>query len=90
VAERSRLEVRYTRGCSSWCAAVTPTPRPPCDQPSGFPASSPHLHSTRVRAFLLQILVRMGDTEGAEHVLADQDREAGETRRLLAPLPPRK
>jgi hypothetical protein len=34
----------------------------------------------RVRALLVQILARMGDMEGAEHVLADQDREAGETR----------
>jgi LuxR family transcriptional regulator, maltose regulon positive regulatory protein len=49
----------------------------------------PHLLMPRARAELLHVLVRMGDTERAEHALAglsDQEREPGEIRIATAAL----
>ena len=51
--------------------------------------AAPHLLVMRVRAFLVQALVRLGDTERAELALAglgDQDRDRGEIRIATAVL----
>jgi len=51
--------------------------------------AAPHLLVPRVRAQVLHILVRIGETEHAEHILADlseQDREPGEVRTAVAAL----
>jgi len=51
--------------------------------------AAPHLLVTRVRGFILQALVRLGQTERAEHVLSglsDQDRDRGEIRIAIAVL----
>ena len=69
-------------GCSSWRAAGTPTRWPPSGPPSGWPGASPHRTAWSLpdRALLVHALVRLGETERAEQVLAglgDQDRDAG-------------
>jgi len=51
--------------------------------------AAPHLLVPRVRALQLHILARLGETERAEHTLADlseQDREPGELRVAVAAL----
>jgi len=51
--------------------------------------AAPHLLVSRVRAQLLHTLARIGETEPAEHILADlseQDREPGEVRIAVAAL----
>jgi len=51
--------------------------------------AAPHYTVPRARALLVHVLVRLGDTEGAEQALAelgDQDREHGETRIATATL----
>jgi LuxR family maltose regulon positive regulatory protein len=51
--------------------------------------AAPHYTVPRARALLVHVLVRLGDTEGAEQALAElgnQDREHGETRIATAVL----
>jgi LuxR family maltose regulon positive regulatory protein len=51
--------------------------------------AEPYLMLLRIRSFLVQTLVRLGETERAEQVLAglgDQDRDSGEMRISLATL----
>jgi len=51
--------------------------------------AAPHLLVMRVRGFILRALVRLGETERAEHVLSglsDQDRDRGEIRIAIAVL----
>jgi len=51
--------------------------------------AAPHYTVPRARALLVHVLVRLGDTEGAEQALAelgDQDRDHGETRIATATL----
>jgi LuxR family transcriptional regulator, maltose regulon positive regulatory protein len=51
--------------------------------------AAPHLLVMRVRGFIMQALVHLGETERAEHVvfgLADQDRDRGEIRIAIAVL----
>jgi LuxR family maltose regulon positive regulatory protein len=51
--------------------------------------ATPHYTVPRARALLVHVLVRLGDTEGAEQALAElgsQDRDHGETRIATAVL----
>jgi LuxR family transcriptional regulator, maltose regulon positive regulatory protein len=53
------------------------------------PLAAPNLHVTAMRAFLVQALVRLGETERAEQALAalgDHDRDGGELRMATAVL----
>jgi LuxR family transcriptional regulator, maltose regulon positive regulatory protein len=51
--------------------------------------AEPYLRVLRIRSFLVQTLVRLGEIERAEHIVAslgDQDRDSGEMRISLAAL----
>lgn len=79
---RGRIELAFSRGREALAAFRAA-------EKLASHLSAPHPLATRMRAWLLYTLVRLGDTEGAEQALAglgEHDRDSPETRTAAAAL----